>query len=181
MKFGGDIAIVGCTTKLAGKLVLEDGVKKVFTKGDAPHHKTHTDSNGKIDLTIHEKLDGHSVLKHTDKTDNALIKSLNDKIASVPKGAPVKPSSSFTNLEIANESVNKIINARGKDIDKWFNNAAIKDIESFDYNMNKVVGRGIEVGDATPNNWHKARVVLFKESENKYRIITSYPIKKLEN
>ena len=35
VKFGGDIVIVGSTTKLAGKLVLEGGVKKLVTKTDA--------------------------------------------------------------------------------------------------------------------------------------------------
>jgi hypothetical protein len=34
VKFGGDIVIVGSTTKLAGKLVLEGGVKKLVTKTD---------------------------------------------------------------------------------------------------------------------------------------------------
>ena len=45
VKFGGDIAIVGSTTKLT-YTVLDGGVKKVFTKSDETHHKTHTDTGG---------------------------------------------------------------------------------------------------------------------------------------
>ena len=68
VKFGGDIVIVGSTTKLAGKLVLEGRVKKILTKADdlpskkmtdfdnkpdTPHHKTHADTGGhKLDAVI---------------------------------------------------------------------------------------------------------------------------------
>ena len=56
-----------------------------------------------------------------------------------------------------------------------------KRTQGFDIDMNKVVGRGIGVGNAAVKNWDKARVVLFKDGEKTYRIITSYPINKIEH
>ena len=191
VKFGGDIAIVGGTTKLAGKLVLEGGVKKVLTKGDdviksntAPGFKSKTSVGGednildkyfggKIKLKEHE---GRSWNGHTKDLHVGLkVDDLKARIANEGKDMVT----SYPSEKVAESVISEVIVKNEAEIIKWFEKSNPFSKKEFGAKLGIYTGYGVnKAGEKI--NMNKATVWLKKMDDGSIKIHTSYPVEKLK-
>ena len=94
------------------------------------------------------------------------------------EGRNIKSASIYPDLKTANEATKQVLKNNEAEIVKWLENAQIngKPETFIKKDFKKSIGGGIEKDNKGLTSKTKARVVLRKSGEDKFTIITSYPI-----
>ncbi|PMC18320.1 RNase A-like domain-containing protein [Oligella urethralis] len=125
---------------------------------------------GRIKLSEHELMGGHTIAQHVGKTKEELLYRLKTD-PRIKTGV-----SSFTNLDIAEKAISQAIKANKAKIKQWSQQPS-SEVLRFNYNANYRVGGFIKRGSEELINTSSLRVVLVKTNINgkRYYILTSFP------
>ncbi len=135
----------------------------------------HNTGCGKTDFVVSENGiveatgNGQHVLeKHVGLTDQELLTRLNRE--------NISGASTFTNDIIANDVINQALNdpKNISEINTWMSSGA-KGNKRIDYHGNTVIGRGVTRGANTISNMTDAAIILKKDNNGGYYILTAYP------
>ncbi|MBT2711290.1 hypothetical protein J7E23_00305 [Pseudomonas sp. ISL-88] len=122
----------------------------------------------KGDLHVHESKGGHLIERHVGKSDEELIKRLEEN----PK---IKGASTFTDQNTAQQIVDEVLHQKKKEIEDWLNHS-VKPTQDFSYNGQEIIGRGVKKGSTRIIEMKNAKIVLKRNKDGSF-ILTGYPVK----
>lgn len=121
-------------------------------------------------LQAHEgKSLGHLLEKHVGRSDEQLTERLNDE-------PNIPAATTFTDRATAEKVVVETLSANQKKIENWETSGKSRTL-ALDYNGDSTtpVGHGIVRGDTASRSMSDAQIILKREKDNSWFILTGYP------
>jgi Bacterial CdiA-CT RNAse A domain len=132
--------------------------------------------SGRINLIQHEalagsRLGGHTIGKHVGRTEQ----QLRDRLLAEPR---IPAASSFTNLQMAEQAVSKVLRMNAASIKNWAQSAASLDKLTLKQDLGVVLGSGVVRATNRLQQMTKVQVLLKLETYNgqPYYVLTAYLI-----
>ena len=145
------------------------------------HHEKDPNIKGK-------QKHGHTIDRHVGKTDEELIQRLKNEFDTKGRKKMISASSSYKNIDIAQEVISEAIKSNRNKLNNWLKSADMDNLV-LEFQGNKTIGRGITKKDylnlidqkKIPSsqdlkNLTNAKIILKKNPNGDgYFILTSYP------
>ena len=134
-------------------------------------------TNDNVNLDDHEKVNGgHTIERHVGKSDEFLEDILRNPEKYVPGQRDIPASSSYTDNATAEQVIGQTIQQNQDAITEWLESADSSQTRRLPtYTGDQIIGRGINTGETSVSNRTDAVVVLKKDGNGGYTILTSYP------
>ncbi|CDH22392.1 RNase A-like domain-containing protein [Xenorhabdus bovienii] len=121
-------------------------------------------------LKHHEKLGGHAIARHVEKTDAELLGRLTST-----SGPKISGSSTYTNGHIAEKVISQTIKDNRNTVNAWARNVPAGANLRLDYTGADIIGRSVKMKNPVITDATNARVILKSTGNGKYYILTSFP------
>lgn len=119
-------------------------------------------------LQSHEDIGGHTIARHIDKSDDYLIKRVNN--------GNINEASSFISLSLAEQILALGLWENIAELAQWMNDDNAPDRLVIEINDPAIVGKGVRRGQNKTSPRYGARIVLQKTKNKKTAyILTAYP------
>jgi Bacterial CdiA-CT RNAse A domain len=119
------------------------------------------------DLSIDEGRGGHTLKKHIGETDDELLRRLR-------KERNISAASTWTDLDAAEETVGKALQADHGRIEDWERRGFPRPNLALHFDSGRVVGRSIKHGESESSPCTRAVIVLKADAASFY-VLTTYP------
>jgi hypothetical protein len=142
-------------------------------RGEAPGAAKST-SNGarndvaRYDLARDEARGGHTLDRHVRRSDEELRERLDHE-------RNISAASTWTNREIAEETVGQALRAEHNKIARWEERGYPRPNLALHFDAGRVIGRSMTHGDQTSSPSTQAVMVLKADGPDSFYVLTSYP------
>lgn len=122
----------------------------------------------RYDLARDENRGGHTLSRHVARTDEQLQERLR-------KERNISDASSWTNKDIAEETVAQAVGTERARIERWMNRGERRPNLALHIDVRRPIGRSLRRGNNEAVSCTSAVVVLRAEGPNDFYVLTSYP------
>ena len=164
----------GCGAGFALLAVLMAGCSGNARQGDQVEQRVGAAANTaggpsveRYDLGADEKRGGHTIDKHVGRTDLELI----DRLQREPD---ISAASTWTNLEVAEETVEEALHAERGKIERWEARGKRRPNLALHYHARRIIGRTVVRGASKSDPCDQAVIVLRSDGPG-FFVLTTYP------
>lgn len=125
-------------------------------------------SSGRYDLRRDESRGGHTLSRHVGRTDEELARRLR-------KERNIAAASTWTNQEIAEETVAAALRAERGRIDSWMRRGEPRPNLALHFNAGRPIGRSLRRGEDSSAACTNAVIVLRADDPDGFYVLTTYP------
>jgi len=122
----------------------------------------------RYDLARDEAHGGHTLEKHVGRSDQELRERLD-------RERNISAASTWTNREVAEETVAQALRAEHDKIARWEERAYRRPNLALHFDAGRVIGRSMRHGDESSSPATEAVIVLKADGPNSFYVLTSYP------
>jgi hypothetical protein len=126
------------------------------------------DDAARYDLGRDEARGGHTLDKHVGRSDQELRERLDAE-------RNISAASTWTNREIAEETVAQALRAEHDKIARWEERGYRRPNLALHFDASRVIGRGMRHGEESSSSVTQAVIVLKADGPNSFYVLTSYP------
>jgi hypothetical protein len=126
------------------------------------------DDAARYDLAPDEARGGHTLDKHVGRSDSELRERLTTE-------RNISAASTWTNREVAEETVGQALRAEHDKIVRWENRGYPRPNLALHFDGGRVIGRSMRHGDEISSPARQAVIVLKADGPNSFYVLTSYP------
>jgi hypothetical protein len=125
-------------------------------------------SGERYDLSRDEQRGGHTLGKHVGQTDDELAQRLEHE-------RHISAASSWTNREVAEETVGAALRAERSRIQSWQARGYPRPNLALHFDAGKVIGQSMRRGDTRASPCMEAVIVLKADGPTGFYVLTTYP------
>jgi Bacterial CdiA-CT RNAse A domain len=125
-------------------------------------------NSDRYDLQRDEDRGGHTLARHVARTDEQLAERLR-------KERNISAASTWTNREIAEETVAAGLRAEQRRIDSWMRRGERRPNLALHYNAGQTIGRSLRRGETESVPCTGAVIVLRADGSDGFYVLTTYP------
>ena len=155
------VALSACKVAPSGSNDFRDGwgqSSKAHPTGNCVRH----------DLQSDEDAGGHTLRKHTGRTDEQLLERLNHE-------RNISGASTYTDRAAAECAVGTALAENADKINRWVNRQGGHSNFVVDYAAPSAIGRTLNRGDSIPQPCNHAKIVLAWDGPGSFHVLTTYP------
>ncbi|MGB2628146.1 MAG: RNase A-like domain-containing protein [Candidatus Acidiferrum sp.] len=155
-------------------LVIVSGCGQNPAPQTSPHEESRSAVSGdnknldRYDLERDESRGGHTLARHVARSDSELAQRLR-------KERNISAASTWTNREIAEETVGAALRAERRRIDNWIRRGERRPNLALHYNAGSVIGRSLRRGTSESVPCTSAIIVLRADGPDNFYVLTTYP------
>ncbi len=133
-----------------------------------PERNIERTTTGRYDLERDEQRGGHTLQRHVGRTDAQLQERLQ-------RERNISAASTWTDQEIAEETVAQALSAERSKLDRWFSRGYPRPNLALHFHTNRVIGRSLRRGENTSVPCSDAVIVLRADGPSGFYVLTTYP------
>ena len=122
----------------------------------------------RYDLERDESRGGHTLARHVGRSNNELSERLR-------KEKNISAASTWTNREIAEETVEAALKAESGRIHSWIHRGERRPNLALHYNAGRIIGRSLRRGSSESLPCASAVIVLRADGADSFYVLTTYP------
>jgi hypothetical protein len=122
----------------------------------------------RYDLARDEARGGHTLERHVGRSDQELRERLD-------RERSISAASTWTNREVAEETVAQALRAERDKIDRWEERGYRRPNLALHFEAGRVIGRGMRHRDESSSPTTEAVIVLKADGSDGFYVLTSYP------